>query len=71
MLYLYEGVGVCNSSDRIAPSIDIIVFVQSVSQLLSVHWMQCALSVTHCLIHSDWLAFLLQGKTGRRGVGLS
>lgn len=40
-------------------------------QLLSVHWMQSALSVIHCLTHSDWLAFLLRGKTGQRWVGLS
>lgn len=31
-------------------------------QLLSVHWMQSALSLTHCLIHFDWPAFLLRGK---------
>lgn len=35
---------------------------QSGRQLLSVHWMQSALSVTHCLIHTDWLAFSTPGK---------
>lgn len=63
---------VCWSSERIAPSVDVRAFAaQSVRQLLSVHWMRSALSVIHCLILSDWLAFLLQGKTGWSGVGLS
>lgn len=70
MYLLY--VCVCWSPERIAPSMDVTTFAaQSVRQLLSVHWMRSALSVTHCLVLSDWLAFLLQGKTGWSGVGLS
>lgn len=70
MYLLY--VCVCWRPERIAPSMDITAFAaQSVRQLLSVHWMRSALSVTHCLVLSDWLAFLLQGKTGWSGVGLS
>lgn len=70
MYLLY--VCVCWRPERIAPSMDVTAFAaQSVRQLLSVHWMRSALSVTHCLVLSDWLAFLLQGKTGWSGVGLS
>lgn len=70
MYLLY--VCVCWRPERIAPSMDVTAFAaQSARQLLSVHWMRSALSVTHCLVLSDWLAFLLQGKTGWSGVGLS
>lgn len=62
MYLLY--VCVCWRPERIAPSMDVTAFAaQSARQLLSVHWMRSALSVTHCLVLSDWLAFLLQGKT--------
>ncbi len=68
---LYLGFGVSKSCDRITPPMNVTALLpwapgssfQSTGCSQLSPWL-------NALIHSDWLAFPLRGKTGRRGVGL-